>query len=170
MKAKTLLAHSTCDVGVKSLVRSLALFYRRRLQCFTKHRSFSSRDKAVEEMVSTTLFNGTNTAACDDLVMAIRALLSASTTTLKVNLVKINRKKGLYQYTELPDRLKHNEDDFLKRTKNLSKLMYQIKKDSLREFLNDDANIFLLRFFAGNGGLATTTLNSKTMSQRPACR
>ena len=63
-----------------------------------------------------------------ELAMAVRALLSASTTQAKVSITTSNRKKGLYLYTRLPRHLKHEQAVFQKRTKNLSNLMYRIKR------------------------------------------
>jgi len=48
--------------------------------------------------------------------------------------------------------------------------MYRIKKDILHEFVLEDANLFLLRFFAENDGLTVTALDSKFKPERPTCR
>ena len=56
----------------------------------------------------------------------------------------------------------------MKRIKNLSKLMYRIKKESLLDFVKDQANMFLLRYFAENEGLAATA--APGTKKRPACR
>jgi hypothetical protein len=47
-----------------------------------------------------------NVATCDDLAMAIRVLLSASTTKIKESIAS-RRKKGLSEYTALPKHLRH---------------------------------------------------------------
>ena len=41
--------------------------------------------------------------------------------------------------------------------------MYNITKDCLYSFINDDANVFLLTYFADNDGLGET-------KSRPTCR
>lgn len=44
-----------CEVGVKSVLRSLRLFYKQRLADFVKARAFDHSSTAVEEMLVTSV-------------------------------------------------------------------------------------------------------------------
>jgi hypothetical protein len=62
-------------------VRSLCSFFRKRLASFTNGKYFSHASAALEEMVKTKIEPGLDSpVSLDDLVMAIRILLNATTT------------------------------------------------------------------------------------------
>ena len=87
-------------------------------------------------------------AAKEDLTMAILVLLNANTNDSgKKGRPKATYKKALHKYVQLPESYSHREHEFTEKTKNLSKTMYKVTKDSLKKFISDDANVFMLTFF-----------------------
>ena len=66
----------------------------------------------------------------------------------------------------LPEQQRWRKDAFEAEIDNMSLLMYHIKAKNLKMFLDQDANIALLRFFAANDGLAKTD----PLNKKPLCR
>ena len=67
-----------CDVGIKSLIRSLCAFYRSRLVDFLKKGSCQHSCTAVEEMLVASIDADdiSQDLSYDDLAMAVRILLN----------------------------------------------------------------------------------------------
>jgi len=107
-----------------------------------------------------------------DLAFALRVLLSAKSTYKKVKRISrvqpttIVRYKSIKNCLKLPPGQKHRSKKFATYIENISQLMYRIKESNLKMFMEDEANLTLLRFFSRNNGLALT--NPK--EDKPSCR
>ena len=99
----------------------------------------------------------------EDLAMAIRTLLRA--TERKREGTKRRRVRTIHEILELPEEYEHRRTAFEAKIENLSTLLYRINRAALQKFLAEQENVYLLRFFKDNGGLAATDPHNK-----PACR
>ena len=79
-----------------------------------------------------------------------------------------HRPKGaLASSIKVPNHLSpHHRSTFKTKIELVGNLLYNCTKKKIEQFTTDPANIFLLEFFAANGGLTLT--NSR--SNRPDCR
>ena len=145
-----------CDVGIKSLLRSLCAFYRSRLIDFLKTGAFQHSSTAVEDMLVASIDADdiSQDLSYDDLAMAIRILLNM-TSGRRVPGMKTRRKR-LDSVMQLPARYSSQKDSFKAKIDNLNSIVYSVKRKNLTEFVRDPANIFLLTYFGRNDGLAKT--------------
>ena len=151
-----------CDVGIKSLLRSVRFFYRERLAEFTKARAFNHSNTAVEEMLMASIdaVDISQDLSYDDLAMAIRVLLNTiSSYSRTQRRGVVSRQKPLHLFIRLPRHHASQQEKFKSKLEDLNCLMYSIKQAKLTKFLEDPANIFLLRYFARHDGLSVTDPN-----------
>ena len=145
-----------CDVGTKSLLRSLCAFYRSRLVDFLKTGAFKHSSTAVEDMLVASIDADdiSQDLSYDDLAIAIRILLNM-TSGRRVPGMK-TRPKRLDSITQLPARYSSQKDSFNAKIDNLNSMVYNVKTKNLTAFVKDPANIFLLTYFGSHDGLSET--------------
>lgn len=77
-------------------------------------------------------FDLNNFVSQQDLSVALRVLLSASSTV---------GRKPLHDCLQLPEEQGHKIDEFEKKIENMSLLMYSNNAKSLKVFMTDEANV-----------------------------
>ena len=102
--------------------------------------------------------------SCEEVALAIRILLGAKSTVPEESAqrrVLKGQRKQMHRFLRLP----HEFLDTMNQTENVSKLMHNVKQEYLMNFLQKDANCFLLTYFFKNDGINETD----PMNQRPDC-
>lgn len=152
-----------CPVGCRSLLRSLCSFYKLLLTSFIASQPRADRKTAVEKFVETKLLPGcTNKNFCstEDLATAIRLLLNAKFKSKQpTNVPRRPYKLVLHPYIVLPS-TSHSKIQHLKF------LLSNTTMKKLNQFLDENANNFLMTYFVRNGGLEQTD----PLNDRPDCR
>jgi hypothetical protein len=156
-----------CDVGLKSLLRSIVDYYKLAILSFQNtntysHDSDSNWVGTVSAFVEQKL-SSPDMPAPEDVIVCLLALLE-STTRLAIN-TPASKSSTTMQRKMFPE-ASINLPGLRARKKLASQLIYNMNKKYLRLFMYDAGNSFLIEHFARKDGLSKTD----SSNSKPACR
>ena len=156
-----------CDVGLKSLLRSIVDYYKLAILSFRNMNSYS-HDSDSNWLDTVSAYVDQKLTAPDmppqqDVVVCLLALLE-STTRLAIN-TPASKSSTTMQRKMFPE-ANINLPGLRARKKLASQLIYNMNKKYLRLFMFESGNSFLIEHFARKDGLSKTD----SSNSKPACR
>jgi len=128
-------------------------------------RHHKSESNAVSDFVEAFLWSNkvATIVTKEDLTITLLALLNAKSIKAEKyrpqGKPKRTKTETLSNVLQLPDHYSHHTKEFEENAIFFHRLMYQISKKSMAEFISSKANITLFTYFAENNGLAETSNN-----------